>query len=167
MPRRRHCATGFASRERHLSGKVKIDNIRMDLDVRGEYLLECHHHFGSTLDEQKKDETNMTNMELAEQLEKIAAKYREDDTLPQVGVSEYFWDKENLVSAIRGFGGKWIKHDGGNDEFASIRLESVDYAPMVLSVSKSRVCRKVVSYECEPLLSPSDEADVEVAMGCE
>ena len=107
----------------------------------------------------------MTNMELAEQLEKIAAKYREDDTLPQVGVSEYFWDKTNLVSAIRGFGGKWIKHDGGNDECASIRLESVDYAPMVLSVSKSRVCRRFVSYECEPLLSPSDEADVEVAMG--
>ena len=52
----------------------------------------------------------------------------------------------------------------GKPEYGTIRIESVDFAPLFLHIYRNKVCHKTVKWACEPFLSPEDEQEVETAM---
>ena len=112
-------------------------------------------------------EHTITNSDYAETLEQFAAIMRANDTLKQPMLGIFCDTKEDLVSAIKAIGGKWIKRMPLDDlnEYGTIRIESVDFAPLFLHIYRNKVCRKTVKWDCEPFLSPEDEQEVETAMG--
>ena len=105
----------------------------------------------------------MDNNQFASVLEALAKKYRENEKLPQLTLLAWRNSKTELVNALRGFGGKWSKFIPKGEDGYSIVLSSVDFAPLQLYIPRDRVCHKIVRFECDPLLSPEDEAEVLVA----
>ncbi len=105
-----------------------------------------------------------TNKEFASALRNLADLIDANDNLPQIGDREiYFFpsDKAELLNLIRAFGGTWDKSLGyGGD---NIRLTSRTL-PVELQISRDKVCRKIVTYDCEPMFSPDDEKEVDAAL---
>lgn len=101
----------------------------------------------------------MTNIEFAVTLEKLAAKYRENETLPQVGLSAWMFTKGDLATALKGFGGKWIK-DTSDDISDTLDFRSVHLPGLKLWINRNKVCRRLVTYECDPIMSPAEEAEM-------
>ena len=100
----------------------------------------------------------MTNIEFADTLEKLAAKYRESETLEQPYFRVWGWSKEELASHLRAFGGKWHKVLADN-EGDSIVLESLTYPGLTVIAPRSTVCRRLnPEWECDPITSPAEEA---------
>jgi hypothetical protein len=109
----------------------------------------------------------MTNIELAGNLEALAAKLRTvpDGDIPELHFGAYVWEKASLVAVLQAIGGKWKKQiRGGLD---NIRVESVDFAPLAITIPRDKVCKKTVTWDCEPLLSPAEEAEVFAVAGVE
>ena len=63
----------------------------------------------------------------------------------------YFWDKELFVKAAKALGDA-EKKVTPSEEF---QLES-KHAKVILSIARDKVCRKVVTYDCEPLFSAEE-----------
>ena len=72
--------------------------------------------------------------------------------------------KAEVLKVIRAVGGRWTKHVPGGDLDYHIRLESAAIPGLTVFIPRDKVCRKTVKYDCEPLLSPEDEAEVETAI---
>lgn len=68
-------------------------------------------------------------------------------------------DKDELVALIRAIGGKFIKH-AGTGEYANITFTSKHIEGLRIIISRDKVCRKIITYECEPVLSPIEEAEL-------
>jgi hypothetical protein len=64
-----------------------------------------------------------------------------------------YYNKELFVAAAKALGNATKSYDGG--EYANFNLTSTE-VPVRLSISRDKVCRKVVSYECEPLFSAEE-----------
>ena len=75
------------------------------------------------------------------------------------GLSIHAWTKDELVGLIKTFGGKWKKETGTTSDYF-MKLQSVTIPGLELLISRDSVCRKIVSYECEPLLKPEEEAEL-------
>src|ERR1700686_93126 len=60
-------------------------------------------------------------------------------------------DKDEVLKYIRTLGGIWDKSlsFGGDDIHMKSRM-----FPVMLSISRDKVCRKTVTYDCEPMFSP-------------
>lgn len=75
--------------------------------------------------------------------------------LPQI--SHYVGRKEDVVEIIRALGGKWKKEViGGDKEYACIVFQSENF-PLRITISRDRVCKKIVTYDCEPIFAPGED----------
>ena len=111
-----------------------------------------------------------SNAAWAKKLRALATKVEGDESLPRPSVecSFYIYSKEEAQEILRGFGGKWTKDVVGDGEYANYILTSADFSLRIV-LPRDRVCKKTVTWDCEPLLSPEDEAELvelaEVAEG--
>ena len=109
----------------------------------------------------------MTNEEFADALANLADHYRISSDTPQVSVSIYAGSKEELVKLLKDFGGKWKKEgDWGRTTTTSdcyVRLVSESFG-VTITVLRDRVCTRTITWECTPLLSDEDMAEVEEAL---
>lgn len=71
------------------------------------------------------------------------------------------YDKDELLKLVRFFGGVWDKSFGFREE--DIHLTSREL-PILISIPRDKVCRKTVTYDCEPMFSPDDEKELDSAM---
>lgn len=101
----------------------------------------------------------MTNAEFADTLEKLAAKYRENGALSVFPLMLYVLDKTSLQSALKSFGGKWKKEESSPED-SYLTFASVSYPPLEVYIPRAMVCRRIVTYECDPIMSPEEEAEV-------
>jgi hypothetical protein len=71
------------------------------------------------------------------------------------------YEKEALLKNLRIFGGFGDKSTsyGGDDIWLTSRT-----LPLVLAIPRDKVCRKTVTYDCEPMFSPDDEKELDSAM---
>ncbi len=102
---------------------------------------------------------DMTNAEFAAQLRSFADLYDAHPTLRRgYGLTLYVDTKEEVRSILKSIGGKW-----GKEVDSSMR----DYPTLTfthhgtgLQVRVSRECRKIVTYDCEPIMSSEEEAEL-------
>jgi hypothetical protein len=102
-----------------------------------------------------------TNKEFAEQLRRLADKWErlpKETRRPWLGV--YVWSKDEGVALIRAIGGRWTKSLKEPNLVFTSRETGLE-----IQFSQSQVCRLVepavpAKYECGPLLSPQEEAEL-------
>ena len=101
----------------------------------------------------------LTNIQFAETLEKLAQIYRENPDLPRLFLSPYAWSKEELLLMIHGFGGAWEKDLDSRSDYIQIRSQK--FPPLTVVIPRDRVCKKIVTWDCQPLLTPEDLGELE------
>lgn len=69
-------------------------------------------------------------------------------------------DKDELLKYIRTLGGVWDKSLGFGGDDIHLRSRTL---PVLLSIPRDKVCRKTVTYDCEPMFSPDDEKELDAA----
>lgn len=85
------------------------------------------------------------------------------DSRPEFNLEHYspevfhFYDKDTFVAAAKALGNANKNVDDG--EYAYFRLVSTA-SPVTLTISRDKVCTKKVVYNCEPLFSPEDIANL-------
>lgn len=105
----------------------------------------------------------MTHKEIAASLLELANVYEttpDDAGISDMGgkVSLYATTKTQVIATIKVIGGKFIKR--GDDDYF-MYYDSVRIPGVYIYVERSVVCRKIPArYECDPLLSPEDEAEI-------
>ena len=57
--------------------------------------------------------------------------------------------------------GIWDKSIGFGQEDIHLRSRTL---PILLSIPRDKVCRKTVTYDCEPMFSPDDEKELDSAL---
>jgi hypothetical protein len=103
----------------------------------------------------------MTNTEFAEVLERLAEHYRADETLEQLKLYLFLNTKEELRATIKSIGGKWDKRGfNAESEHASLWFHSLHLEPLAVCIPRSAVCRKTVTYDCDPIMSPAEEVEI-------
>lgn len=110
----------------------------------------------------------MTNTELASRLRLLAEVYdgKDDIELAHPWLSAYVSSKDEAVALVKAIGGKFDKDMGGGDvTYSTVTLTSHRIAGFTIKLPRDRVCRKTVTWDCEPLLSKDEEAEVEQAIG--
>jgi hypothetical protein len=105
----------------------------------------------------------MTSHEYAAELAAIATRLQDSPSfeLAHAGIQRlYFWsDKNKFLAAARALG-------SGQKQYKDDELLFIPYGTnLALVVNRSAVCRKVQEekWDCEPLLSPQEEASIETA----
>ena len=104
----------------------------------------------------------MTNVDFAEKLEKLAAKYRENSELKKFMIFSSLYSKEEATTIIKTLGGKWAKKmpiKGDDAEYATITFASEEFGCQFV-LPRNVLCERVVTYNCTPLLSPEEEAQL-------
>jgi hypothetical protein len=102
----------------------------------------------------------MDNAQFAAQLRQWADLYEKHPELPRgYGVIIYATGKEEVKKTITLIGGKWSKSISGSEDYQSVNFTHVQTG-LVCNVSRDRVCRKIVSYDCDPIMSPEEEAEL-------
>lgn len=83
----------------------------------------------------------------------------ETEMEPWVYLGNYWTDKDKFLAAVKALGAG-VKEWGKDD--LTFKVKSP--AEIVLSIQRSAVCRKIQEekWECEPLLSPEEEAQIGV-----
>lgn len=103
----------------------------------------------------------MTNAETADTLFKLAETYRAASTpllAPNLGA--YASSKDEVIALIKAVGGKFTKKLSYGEDY--IYYNSHHIPGFSVTIPRDRVCRKIPArYECEPLLSPGDEQEIE------
>ncbi len=104
----------------------------------------------------------MKNEDLARSFAKVAEVYADpankDLVQPVFVIST--WSKPSLLHAIKAFGGKFTKKMFGDE---TLYLESKDFPGVQISIPRDKVCKKTITWDCEPMLSPEDIAEVDAA----
>jgi hypothetical protein len=102
---------------------------------------------------------NETNLANAEKLLALAKVYRDATvTLTDPYLTIMTWTKVDCAKWIRAIGGRFVKKEGPvNDiRFVSSRIPCIEVA-----IPRNIICRRLnPEYECEPLLSPEEEAEI-------
>lgn len=104
----------------------------------------------------------MTNKEQAQRFRKLADRLEviEDGVIDVELPSQYFFDKVKLAAAMRALGGAWDKKVCLPDsEHSYFEMVSRDY-PIRFSISRNAVCKKIVTFDCEPIFSPQEEKEL-------
>jgi hypothetical protein len=96
-------------------------------------------------------------------LRKLADLLETSDEIALESREFYFsaYTKEELLKHIKFFGGIWDKSLGFGE--TDIHLTSREL-PLLISIPRDKVCRKTVTYDCEPMFSPDDEKELDSAM---
>ncbi len=81
--------------------------------------------------------------------------------LPEPGVLLFCWSKEELLDRMRALGGSWKKELSYGEDSMYLVSESLG---LKLSIPRDKVCRKTVTWDCEPLFSPQDEQEIDAAL---
>ena len=63
-------------------------------------------------------------------------------------------DKSQFVEAVKALGNSTKKYTGDSD-YAELKVRAKDY-PLEITISRDKVCRKVVKFECDPLFSEEE-----------
>jgi hypothetical protein len=63
-------------------------------------------------------------------------------------------DKPQFVEAVKALGNSTKKYTGDSD-YAKLEVQAKDY-PLKINISRDKVCRKVVKFECDPLFSEEE-----------
>ena len=103
----------------------------------------------------------MTNKQIAASLLELANVYgtAPDDTdVCRPLLTLFAQTKEQVIATIKAIGGKFTKHEGVTTDYMEYR--SVKIPNVRISICRDRVCRKIVTYDCEPLFSHDDEAEI-------
>jgi hypothetical protein len=81
----------------------------------------------------------------------------EFETESDLMIFEYFYTKDKFLAAARAIG-------SGSKEYteSDFRFKPAGFNELTLYISRDKVCRKVQEekWECEPILSPEEEATV-------
>jgi len=103
----------------------------------------------------------MTNVELSASMQELARIYalQENAGLIHPSLSIVTSTKEELLAVVRAIGGKFTKSPG--DYFMSFRSERLPGVSVL--IPRDKVCRKIVTWDCEPLLSELDAEEVDKA----
>lgn len=111
----------------------------------------------------------MTSREIAANLRKLADAYDVDGYLLPPSLNAFCRAKDEVVALIKAIGGKFDKDMGReDDEYAFIKYKSLTIPGFTIWIDRSRVCkliRQPIEWDCEPLLSPEDEAEIEGVRG--
>jgi len=100
----------------------------------------------------------MTNKEFAASLRKLAEVYETHPDFKQIILSMHQYDKEGAADVVRTIGGKWTKEDAYSD-YIDIRSNAIP--GFYVSLPRNKMCRRLnPEWECTPLLSPEEEAEV-------
>ncbi len=109
----------------------------------------------------------MTSKEVAATLRKLADAYDVDAPLLAPSLNVFCSSKNEVIALIKAIGGKFDKDMGrDDDQYASIKYKSLTVPGFTIWIDRSKVCRLVrrpIEWDCDPLLSPDDEAEIEVA----
>lgn len=65
----------------------------------------------------------------------------------------HFYDKAQFVIAVKGLGSAEKRYT--SEPYSELQVSS-KWAPIVLYISRDKVCTKKVTYDCEPLFSPEE-----------
>lgn len=108
----------------------------------------------------------MTNKEAAQSLRALATVYESlEEETPLPSLTCFAYTKDQVVRLIKAIGGRFEKDMGDeNDEHASIKYKSLKIPGFTIWIYRSKVCklvRREIEWDCEPLLSPEDEAEIE------
>ncbi len=106
---------------------------------------------------------NKTKAQFIAGLRKLADLLENSDENPFHSSTFYLgvYAKDELLKQVRFFGGVWDKSLGFRDE--DIHLTSREL-PILISIPRDKVCRKTVTYDCEPMFSPDDEKELDSAL---
>lgn len=99
----------------------------------------------------------MTNKQFSMKLRLVADVYEhaEIEDLSQASLSMYVTSKKAVIDLVKSIGGKFTKSmDEYNYRLNSERLGITIVAP------RDKFCKKIVTYECEPLFSKEDDAEI-------
>lgn len=103
-----------------------------------------------------------TRAQYIQGLRNLADRLEQDKEIPEPGnLYLHAWEKSDLLKMIRQFGGSWEKSLSYGE--TDIQLESRKF-PLIISISRDKVCKKVVTYDCEPMFSPQDAQDLDAAL---
>ena len=109
----------------------------------------------------------MTSREISANLAELAKVYDRDEYLFAPSLNCFCSTKDEVVALIKAIGGRFDKDMGREDDpYASIKYKSQRIPGLTIWIDRSKVCRLIrrpVEWDCEPLLSPEDEAEIEVA----
>lgn len=61
-----------------------------------------------------------------------------------------FYDKDRFVAAVKAMGNATKHYDEG--DYARLHVTATAF-PLSVNISRDKVCRKVVKFECEPLFT--------------
>jgi len=86
------------------------------------------------------------------------------DTRPAFKLESYetgttrftFWNKASFVAAAKAIGDAKKEYTSFDD-----LLLTSKHAKVVLSIARDKVCRKIVTFECDPLFTPEEEKELE------
>lgn len=102
----------------------------------------------------------MTNQEFAAKLEAIASIYKTHEGIRQPsGIRTYADTKDSLRETIKIIGGRWTKDERGYGENYQV-LIFTHTSGLEVQIDRDKVCRKIVRYECDPVMSPEEEAEL-------
>lgn len=75
-------------------------------------------------------------------------------------VSQFVFDKDKLMEVIRVIGGKWTKIVlAADSQYASILFRSDRY-PLTFTISRDKVCKRTITYDCEPIFAPGEDDSI-------
>jgi hypothetical protein len=98
----------------------------------------------------------VTNLEFAAVLEKLAEHYRSNAELERINLSKWFYDKEGLAAMLRDLRGRWKKEVSGD----TISFTSDSLQGLSIYIPRDKVCRRTVTYDCDPIMSPEEESEI-------
>lgn len=103
----------------------------------------------------------MTNVEFAQSLRKLAELY--ETALAEMDkpiLRIYVYDKPDLAKWLHAVGGMFKKTEPyiGAD---TLLFESRRIPEFGISIPRDKVCKKIVKWECEPLMSPDDHEEID------
>lgn len=103
----------------------------------------------------------MTNQEYAAKLEAIASIYKTHEGIKQPTSQRVYADtKDELRSTIKTIGGKWTKEDHRYGSEYSVMVFTHTLSGLEVQIDRDKVCRKIVRYECDPVMSPEEETEL-------
>ena len=123
-------------------------------------LLELANVYGTMPDT---GSVSLTNKKISEStgevIKEIVGPVDIDSSLPIPSLKIYATTKDQVIALIRAIGGKFVKRIGWSGDtmyYDSQRLPGVS-----VWIYRNLVCRRVTpEYECEPLFSPEEEAEI-------
>ena len=103
----------------------------------------------------------MTNVELSASMQELARIYalQENTALSAPFLQIPVNSKDELLGTLRAIGGMFVKKP--SDYY--MNFESQRLPGVTVYIPRDKVCRKVVTWECEPLLSVADMVEVDDA----